>query len=194
MITKPALSEPEYLEFENVGTLEAFNTDGLRSLLFTMKIPNMIEKTLRYPGHIDYMKMLRETDFFNENEIIVKGKKIRPIDLTAKLLFKHWKLEQDEPEFTVMKIIISGLEKGKKVKYFYDLFDRYDPKSKTSSMARTTGYSATSAVELVLSGNFNKIGINPPEFIGAEKDCLRKMLQYQEARGVTYKISRENQI
>ena len=49
IVVKEALSEPEFLEFDEIGTLEAFNTDGLRSLLFTNDIPNKIEKTLRYP-------------------------------------------------------------------------------------------------------------------------------------------------
>lgn len=190
LVIKPALSEPELLEFDEIGTLEAFNTDGLRSLLFTMKIPNLIEKTMRYPGHIDYMKMLREAGFFGEEEIDVNGTKIRPINLTGKLLFKKWKLEKDEPEFTVMKIIIKGKENGVEVDYQYDLLDRYDEKTGISSMARTTGYSATAAVDLILNGDFQRIGINPPEFIGAKEGCLEKMLKYQEERGVRYKISR----
>jgi len=51
LVTKPALSEPELIEFENLGTLEAFNTDGLRTMIDTLTVPEMIEKTLRYPGH-----------------------------------------------------------------------------------------------------------------------------------------------
>jgi saccharopine dehydrogenase-like NADP-dependent oxidoreductase len=190
LVTLPALTEPEYLDFDEVGTLEAFNTDGLRSLLFTMKISNMIEKTMRFPGHIDYMKMLREAGFFGEEEIDMKGIKIRPIDLTAKLLLDKWKLGKTEPEFTVMKILVAGKESGKSVCYQYDLFDRYNEETGISSMARTTGYSATAAVALVLNGNFQRIGISPPEYIGAETGCLEKMLKYQEERGINYRISK----
>ena len=150
----------------------------------------MIEKTMRFPGHIDYMKMLRETGFFQTKEIEVNGSKIKPIDLTAKLLFQKWKLNKAEAEFTVMKIKVAGKEKGKIVYYQYDLFDRYDEKSGISSMARTTGYSATAAVDLVLNGDFQRIGINPPEYIGAKADCLEKMLKYQQERGVIYSISK----
>ena len=103
----PALSEPELMEFAEVGTLEAFNSDGLRSLIRTMPdIPNMIERTLRYPGHIELMRVLRETGFFSKEAILVKGQAIRPIDLTSQLLFPMWKLEQEEEEFTVMRVII----------------------------------------------------------------------------------------
>lgn len=190
LITKPALSEPEYLEFDGIGTLEAFNTDGLRSLLFTMKIPDMIEKTMRYPGHIEYMKMLRECGFFANEEIDLNGEKIKPITLTSQLLFRKWKLQKDEPELTVMRIIIKGKEKGKPVCCQYDLLDRFDNETEISSMARTTGYAATAAVDLVLKGDYTRIGISPPEFIGAENSCLDKMLKYQEERGVIYKVCR----
>jgi saccharopine dehydrogenase-like NADP-dependent oxidoreductase len=188
LITKPALSEPEYLEFDEIGTLEAFNTDGLRSLLFTMNIPDMIEKTMRYPGHIEYMKMLRECGFFADEEIDLNGKKIIPISLTSQLLFRKWKLQKDEPELTVMRIIIKGKEKEKPVCCQYDLLDRFDNETGISSMARTTGYAATAAVYLVLKGDYTRIGISPPEFIGAENGCLNKMLKYQEERGVIYKV------
>jgi lysine 6-dehydrogenase len=190
IVTMPALSEAELLDFEEVGTLEAFNTDGLRSLLFTMDIPNMIEKTMRFPGHIDYMKMLRGAGFFSEEEIEVKGKRIRPIDLTAKLLIDKWKLGAVEPEFTVMRIKICGKENAKQVCWEYDLFDRYNETTGITSMARTTGYSATSVVELVLRGHYQRIGINPPEYIGAVPGCLDKMLAYQKKRGVLYSIKK----
>ena len=45
LIVKPALSDLEQIDFPPVGILEAFNTDGLRTLIKTMKIPNMKEKT-----------------------------------------------------------------------------------------------------------------------------------------------------
>jgi len=63
-VVKPALSDPDHVYFKGIGTLESFNTDGLRTLLKTMNIPNMKEKTLRYPGHIHLMKVLIETGFF----------------------------------------------------------------------------------------------------------------------------------
>ncbi len=190
IVIKPALSDTELIEFEDVGTLEAFNTDGLRSLIKTMNIPNMKEKTLRYPGYIDQIKLLKDYGFFQTEEIEIDGKQIRPVDLTSHLLISKWKLEDDEPEFTVMKIIISGIENSKKVKYIYELFDKFDEETQTSSMARTTGYSCTSAVELVLNGDYTEKGLFPPEFLGAKNGCLKKMLAYQEDRNIIYNISK----
>jgi saccharopine dehydrogenase-like NADP-dependent oxidoreductase len=176
IITMEALSEPEIIELPAVGKLEAFNTDGLRSLLTTMKIPNMIEKTLRYPGHIDVMKMLRETGFFGQDEVNIKGDKVRPIELTSKLLFPHWKPDEDEKEFTIMNLKIKGNENGKQKELVYNLFDKFDEETKTTSMARTTGYTCTSVARLILNGNFNRKGINPPEYIGAEPECFEKVM------------------
>jgi len=191
IVTKPALSDNEFLEFNQIGTLEAFNTDGLRSLITTMNIPNMKEKTLRYPGYLDQIKLLKNYGFFQEEEIEINRTTLRPIDLTSKLLISKWKLADDEPEFTVMKIIISGIENGKDVTYIYDLLDKFDEETQTSSMARTTGYSCTSSVELVLNGDFSDKGLYPPEFIGARGDCLQKMFKYQEYRKIIYKVTRK---
>ncbi|MDW8031687.1 MAG: saccharopine dehydrogenase C-terminal domain-containing protein [Candidatus Bipolaricaulota bacterium] len=187
MIEREALSDPEYVEFDEIGTLEAFNTDGLRTLLKTMRIPHMREKTLRYPGHIEYIKVLRETGFFSKEPIEINGMQIRPLDLTAKLLFPKWRLEPDEPEFTIMRVTIQGIENGHRKEYIYELLDRFDPKTKISSMARTTGYTCTAVATLVLEGIFTQKGIIPPEYIGADERCFRTVMEYQNQRDVCYK-------
>jgi len=137
LITRDALSDPELVDFQGLGTLEAWNSDGLRSLLKTMKVPNMIEKTMRYPGNIEYLKVLRESGFFSYEEMEINGKKIKPIDLTARLLFPKWKLKPEEKDYTVMRITLEGFSQGKNKTFIYDLLDRYDTATKTISMART---------------------------------------------------------
>jgi lysine 6-dehydrogenase len=189
IVMKEALSDPELVYFQGVGTLESWNSDGLRSLIKTMPdIPNMIEKTLRYPGCIEYLSVLRESGFFSYEEMDVKGVKIRPIDVTAKLLFPKWKLKPGEEEFTVMRIRMRGEEKGKAKTYEYNLLDRTDKPSDTLSMARTTGYTCTAAVNLVLDGKFTRKGICPPEFLGEDEDDFLFILNYLKARGVIYQV------
>lgn len=185
-----ALSEPEYIDFPHIGTLQAFNTDGLRSLIKTMNIPNMKEKTLRYPGHIDKIKFLKESGFFSNVDVIVDDKKIRPIDLTAKILFDKWKLGKEEEEFTVMRIIIKGQENNNPKKYQYDLFDKYDPLTKTSSMARTTGYTATAVANLILQGKINRKGLIPPELISEDEDSFNAILSYLTERNIIYRLKK----
>ena len=189
VVVKEALSDPELIHFAGVGTLESWNSDGLRSLIKTMpNIPNMIEKTLRYPGCIEYLRVLRETGFFSYEEVDVKGMKVRPIDVTAKLLFPKWKLKPGEEEFTVMRIRISGEENGKKKSYEYNLLDRTDKASNTLSMARTTGYTCTAAVNLVLDGKFTRKGICPPEYVGEAEGDFNFVVNYLKERGVHYRV------
>jgi len=186
IVKMPALSDPEYIYFPELGTLEAFNTDGLRSLIKTLDIPNMKEKTMRYPGHIDKIILLRESGFFSEEAVEVNGIKIKPLDVTSQVLFPKWKLEQGEVDITVMKIIVKGKKEGKSMSYTYDLLDKYDPVSNVHSMARTTGYTATMVLRLLKAGLFKKKGIIPPEYIGRHPECVAFVLKGLRERGVNY--------
>jgi len=186
VIIREALSDPELVSFDGLGTLESWNSDGLRSLIHTMEVPNMIEKTLRYPGTIEYLKVLRESGFFSYEEIDVGGKKIRPIDLTARLLFPKWQLKPGEEDYTIMRIKISGNKNGTPVEYVYNLLDRYDGESQTISMARTTGYTCTAVANLMLDQQIDRKGIIAPEFIGESKSNFNYVLKYLEERGVVF--------
>jgi len=187
LVVRPALSEPELIDFPGVGTLEVFNTDGLRSLAKTMDAPNMKEKTMRYPGHIEKMRILRETGFFSQDEIDVKGTMVRPIDLTSKLLFPKWEYSKGEADITVMQVTVEGVKSGQKLRYKYDLIDRYDAATETLSMARTTGYTATMAVRMLAKGMYSRKGLSVPEYIGKDSECVEFLLNGLRDRGVVYK-------
>ena len=190
LIVREALSDAELINFEQAGTLEAFNSDGLRSLMKTMKIPNMIEKTLRYPGTVEYMKVLRACGFFDKEKIDIKGLKVSPLDLTAKLLFPKWELKKGEKEFTLMQVSCEGIETGENIRYIYDLFDVFDEESNTSSMARTTGYTCTAVVNLLAEGLYTEKGISPPEFVGISEENFKFILNYLSERGIEYKMKK----
>lgn len=174
LITMPALSEPELVEFEIAGrklVLEAFNTDGLRSLITTMKgrIPNMKEKTLRFPGHIAWIKELQET-----------GKPWNP---------DTWKPGDDEDEFTIMRINIHGLESGVKKTISYTLFATYDKERRISSMSGTTGYTCTGVARCVLDGTYKHAGISPPSSIGAAPGCLDRIFAHLRESNIVFERS-----
>jgi lysine 6-dehydrogenase len=183
IVTKPALSDAAYENFEGIGTLESFNTDGLRSMLYTMpQVPNIKEKTLRYPGHIQLIQALIAANFLDTTPITVNNSSIKPIDFTSQLLFKNWQLGPTEPEFTVMKIVLKTAQK----EIEYQLYDEYDAQTQTSSMSRTTGYTATAAVALITEGVFTKKGAFPPELVGQQNNTLTFIMQYLAQRNVVY--------
>ena len=185
LVIKPALSEPEILNFPEIGSLEAFNTDGLRSLLFTMPhIPNMKEKTLRYIGHREKIQFLLSAGFLSDNEMTLHGVKLKPKEMTSKILFEAWRLEENEEEFTVLKLEMIGNQNGKRKVVQYELLDRTDHNAKQSSMSRTTGFTCTAVARLVLSGKYKRKGISPPEYVGENKACFEFILQALEQRQV----------
>jgi saccharopine dehydrogenase-like NADP-dependent oxidoreductase len=184
MVVKEALSEPELLDFPGVGTLEAFNTDGLRSLATTLKVPEMKEKTMRYPGQIELMRVLRHTGYFSKEPVSVGGVMVRPLDLTAKLLFPKWTYEEGEADLTVMRVLAEGTSGGRRVRHVWDLLDRYDPETNVRSMSRTTGYAATSMAVLILRGAFRRPGVHPPELLAKEPGLVDAFLAEYAKRGV----------
>lgn len=187
-IIREALTDCDLVEFDKVGTLESFNSDGLRSILFTMPhIKNMKEKTLRYPGHVEYVKVLKDSGFFSEKKIMVNGTEVSPLDFTSKILFDEWKLGETEEELTVMRITLIGEnEKGETEKIVYNLYDEYCPETQTSSMARTTGYTATAVANLFLEGMLTEKGVFPPELIGKHETCFEYILKYLKERNINY--------
>lgn len=88
-----------------------------------------------------------------------------------------------------MNVLIEGLAAGKKFTHKYELLDHYDPTTKTSSMARTTGYTCTAVTQLVLDGQYDRVGISPPEYIGQARGCLETVLSYLQQRNIVYKKS-----
>jgi len=187
IVIKPALSEIEWIDFEGIGTLEAFNSDGLRSLLHTMQVPFMKEKTLRYPGHARLIQAFQAAGFFSDKPIeIEKNISVKPITLTTEILKKAWKLRSNDKEFTVMRIIIKGIEKGRPVTYTYSLCDYFDPLTGFTSMARTTGFTCTAMVNLILKKLFDKKGVFPPELLAGQKNVFDFVMNYLKERKVNY--------
>ncbi len=187
LVVREALSDTELLDFDKVGTLEAWNSDGLRSLIDTMpNIPNMIEKTLRYPGTVEYLKVLKATGLFSDQPIEINGVSIKPVDFISKLLFPMWKLKEGETEFTVMKILMEGTQDKETIKVEYNVLDYFDQENKITSMARTTGYTCTAAVNLIAQGQFTRKGIIPPEYLGEDEQNFKFIRGYLQDRGIIY--------
>ena len=186
VVVRPALSDLERMELPGVGTVESFNTDGLRTLLDTVAVPNMWEKTLRYPGHAERMEMLRESGFFSTEPVEIGQTTVRPLDLTAHLLIDAWRLGDGEEDLTVMRVEVEGEHGGVRICHRFDMLDRFDRETGTTSMARTTGFAGTSLARLVLSGRWDRPGVAPPEVIGKDGGCYQAVMADLADRGVIF--------
>ena len=191
IVVRPPLSDLELVDFPLVGTLEAFSSDGLRTLLTTLPIPYMKEKTLRYPGHADRIRMLLEVGFFAEDTVEVDGVMVSPRALTSKLLFDAWSPKGQGRDLTVMRVLIEGRLGGNYVKTTVDLYDAYDSATATTAMARTTGYTCAAVARLVLQGTYAEPGIHPLEHVGANKEAYHHVLEDLNAREVFLQIQQE---
>jgi lysine 6-dehydrogenase len=184
IIEVEALSGLEEVEFPGLGKLEAFYTDGLRTLPQTITdARDMWEKTLRYPGHAEKIKLLKTLGFFEEEPIDVDGISVSPRKLTVKLL--EQKLRKPEVKDVVaLKVEVSGVKNGKQTCYVYHLLDYYDEKRGITAMARTTAYSASIIAQLLLKKALKEKGVVPTEKIGKNDALFRLFLDELEKRGI----------
>jgi saccharopine dehydrogenase-like NADP-dependent oxidoreductase len=185
----PALSEVEHIDFPDLGTLEAFVTDGLRTLARTIDAPDMVEKTMRYPGHAERMRMLRETGFFSDTPVDIDGVSVRPLDVATRLLFPMWQMNEGDEDVTIMRILVEGAGKQGPTRMTYDLVDRFDRATGTSAMARTTGYTATTAIRMLAAGLWTEPGVIAPERLGQNAACTDFILAGLRERNVVYRAA-----
>jgi lysine 6-dehydrogenase len=184
------LGEVEEVEFPGVGKLEAFFSDGLRTLLQTVKgVKNMGEKTLRYPGHLKKIRLLRDLGFLDQEPIQVENVDVQPRKVTAELLERKLKVH-DVPDMLAMLVQVDGIKNGLKVMYSYYVLDHYDEKSKITAMARTTGYTASCVTQLLAKKVIDTKGLIPPEKLGANEKVFRKLISMLKKRGIHVKESK----
>lgn len=183
-IIRKAMSDPELINFDGIGTLEAFLTDGLRSLIHSLKVPFMFEKTLRYPGHVELMRVLHQTGLFSKKPIDVRGTDVVPLDVAQALLNDAWSYDEGEEDLTVLRVVARGVERGDPVRYQWDLQNSYDRASKTRSMARCVAYPATIMARMIVDGRFTRPGVHPPEIVGQQDGLLAHMLDELTKRDV----------
>lgn len=156
--------ENKYINDSNVG----FISDGLRSLLKTSKLDNLVEYTIRYEEHFDKIKKMKEQGLFRQDKI----------KETSGKLIEQWKMSDDIKDYSYLA-----------VKFFTDnkvcqftMYDEHD--GNNHSMARATGLPVVAMVKLIADGRFKKTGVFAPEHI-VEYDGLYEFVQtYLKKNGV----------
>ena len=191
VVQVPATSGLEEIVFPGVGKLEAVYTDGLRTLLQTVRVSeDMWEKSLRYPGHINKMNLLRTLGFFEEEPLHVEGVSLSPRRLTERLL--EMKLKKPEiPDIVAMLIEVTGSKGARRIQLRYQMLDRFDKKRKVTAMARTTAYTTSVVAQLVVKKSIDEKGVIPPERLGMSKRVYAEFTNMMKQRGVSVKESRK---
>ncbi len=175
-------------DFPGVGTLEAFYTDGLRSLVKNIKARNMGEMTLRWPGHVEQMRLLRTMGLFDETPKVLGGKEVVPLEVTADILFPLWKMEPEKGhrDLTVMEIDVHGFKGSDEVTWSWYLLDYFDEKTWNTSMSRCTGCSAAIFARAVAKGFVGEKGVLPAEKLAADDTLYDFVISEQKKRRINY--------
>jgi saccharopine dehydrogenase-like NADP-dependent oxidoreductase len=149
----------------------------------------MRELTLRYPGHAAKIRAIRDAGFLSHEKIDVGGARVAPVEFTGRLLFLLWQYAPGEEDMTLFFAEADGHEDGAPVSARWTMLDRYDRATGFSSMARTTGYTATAVLRLLASGGYQGTGVVPPEKLGEDETSFRFLIDQLAQRGVVLQRS-----
>ena len=177
----------EYFFVNGLGSLEAFYTNGLRSLLRNIKVKNMVEKTVRYRGHIDKMNFLKEIGMMGETRIEVGGAEVTPKEVLASVFLKNLSFP-DVRDILYMEIRI--IPAGRKDEVVYTVFDKEDPNTGYTAMTRTTGFTNAAFTRLMLKGMIKEKGLAPPEIIAKDVKNFNEVLDFLGKMGIAVSTSK----
>jgi len=188
-VTVEAMDRLTLREFPKVGELETFITDGLRSLITNLKAKRMEERTLRWPGHVEQMRLLRSMGLFDETPRKLGGVEVVPRDVACDLLFPMWKMdpEKGDRDLTIMQVEVHGFKGRDEITYTWDLWDRFDENSWTNSMGRCTGCTCAIFARAIQKGLIRQKGVLAPEKLAADDNLYEFVMKEQAARGLVYK-------
>ena len=187
----PPLSEVETVEVPEVGTLEAIPTDGLRTLLETVEIPNLAFRSLRYPGHAERMRLFLAAGLLDAAPRQISGTFVSPLAMTSDLLESRWALEAGRGDLTVLAVETHGAEDGEEVLYRHRVLHRSDPSGAASSATHTAACTCASVARIVARGLFERPGVAGLEELGGDETCSEYILRDLTERGIVVRHERE---
>ena len=159
-----ALSETEPIEFPDpVGTLEAFHTaGGLSTMPWTYRdrLRNMEYKTLRYPGHADAVRVIRDLGLLSLDPVDVGGTRVVPRDVFIACAEPRLR-RPDSHDLVALRVEAEGRTKGRPHRIVFDLIDFYDENTGITAMERTTGFSLSITGQLQAAGHVESGVLTP---------------------------------
>ncbi|ANU09151.1 L-lysine dehydrogenase [Planococcus antarcticus DSM 14505] len=146
-----------------VGLCETVITDA-HSTAFMLqgKVENLIERTIRYPGHWDKMRVLSELGFLDETPVSIKDMELSPKLFAEKILAPKMSGHSIE-DITVLRVEVSGVKQGRQTKHTWEMIDLYDHERKITSMAKTTAIPALLISQWIVDKKITETGVIPIE-------------------------------
>ena len=176
-----ALSEIERVEFEGIGTLEAFHTTGGLSTMartFEGRVRDLEYKTLRYPGHADLIRAIRSLGLLDDEPVNVRGQAVVPRHLFIAAAEPRLR-RPDSPDLIALRVTARGARAGAPAAITYELLDREDEQLGITAMGRTTGFSLAITGIMQARGQV-PAGVRTPEAAVPAEGYIREL----ERRGI----------
>ncbi|WP_376790380.1 saccharopine dehydrogenase C-terminal domain-containing protein [Thermoflexus sp.] len=182
-----ALTEPETITFPPpVGTCEAFVTSGGTSTCpwtFQGILETYEEKTVRYPGHLERIRVLAELGFLETDPIDIDGIRVIPREVFHRLVEPRLQFPEDPADVVVLRVTCEGTHHGQTMEITLELMDFYDPKTGFTAMERTTGWHAAIVAGMMARGETPKGAIPVERAVDPERfvaEWLRRGIPIQE--------------
>jgi len=167
-----ALEGLEEVEFEGLGKFEAFFTDGVRTLHHTIKARNMWEKTLRYKGHAEKIKFLRDLG-------LLEKRPLTSVNLSPWAFMRSFWKEKlsffEDKDFVLMRIEVTGRKESANFIHSFEMVDHFDEERNVTAMGRTTAYTALAVIKLLIENRIERKGVVPPEILGMDRELSREI-------------------
>ncbi len=183
-----ALEGLEEIEFEGIGRFEAFFTDGVRTLHHTVKAENMWEKTLRYPGHAEKIKLIKKLGLLEKEPMASLN--MSPWEFMVKFWEENLSFFEAK-DLVLMRIGVSGRKGSAKVLHTYELVDYFDERKNITAMGRSTAYTAFAVIKLVVERRIAVKGVVAPEILGMDKEIFEEIKHILKERNLVIKEKRE---
>ena len=187
-VKRYTLGEP--VCFEGIDrVLECFY-DGFPDTLYEVEkfkgVKRCTEKTVRYPGYCEKVNFLDECGLLSRESIDFMGREVVPFEVYSKIIYPKVRLEEDEKDITVLRVMVEGVKDGYDVCYTFDMVDFYDEERGVTSMAKTTSYTAAIVARMLGRGDISEKGLVPPVRV-VRCDLFHRLLRKLAERGVTIK-------
>ncbi len=156
-----ALSDLESVEFQELGTLEAFHTGGGISTMPWNDwggVQSMEYKTLRYPGHATIMRAIRELGLLDVEPVTVNDLEVSPRDVFIAVADPKLR-NPDSEDVVALKVVVTGTTDSVPVTAIFELLDFADAETEMSAMMRTTGFSLSITGQMQVDGRISAHGV-----------------------------------
>jgi lysine 6-dehydrogenase len=164
LVRLDTLSESEYIDFQPLGRLEAEITSGGTSIapwIYEGKLKRYEVKTLRYPGHFEWLRAFKVLGLFSEHPVQIDGKEIIPRQVFHNLLEPKIRAPIIR-DVAIIRAVVKGIKAGRPAVVTADLIDYYDEETGFTAMERVTGWHCAIMMGFLVRGQVSP-GVLPVE-------------------------------